>query len=198
MSNGQLVPSRRSGSRSPVASLHRRDERTGDQSIWTPDHLTACAEAYLPGDENGPIDPRRSTHVADSPCHARLHLRQGAGRVREDQLARRGHHRRRAAPRLRQALHAGIARPHRRVRLPRRRGAPQAQPDPRPRLSLHVFGLVEEFILPFVLDHARPLLAEDDQRTRAFLDSPARRPSTSTSSAPSSASSRQASEPTAT
>lgn len=34
---------------------------------------------------------------------------------------------------------------------------------------LTIFGLVEEFILPFVLDHARPQLAEDDYRTRAFL-----------------------------
>jgi hypothetical protein len=34
---------------------------------------------------------------------------------------------------------------------------------------LHIFGLVEEFILPFVLDHARPTLAGDDARTRALL-----------------------------
>lgn len=34
---------------------------------------------------------------------------------------------------------------------------------------LYTFGLVEEFILPFVLDHARPLLAKDDLRTRALL-----------------------------
>jgi hypothetical protein len=34
---------------------------------------------------------------------------------------------------------------------------------------LRTFGLVEEFILPFVLDHARPHLAEDDVRTRALL-----------------------------
>lgn len=34
---------------------------------------------------------------------------------------------------------------------------------------LHMFGLVEEFILPFVLDHARPQLGEDDLRTRALL-----------------------------
>jgi len=34
---------------------------------------------------------------------------------------------------------------------------------------LYTFGLVEEFILPFVLDHARPLLAADDLRTRALL-----------------------------
>lgn len=34
---------------------------------------------------------------------------------------------------------------------------------------LYTFGLVEEFILPFVLDHARPLLAADDVRTRALL-----------------------------
>jgi hypothetical protein len=34
---------------------------------------------------------------------------------------------------------------------------------------LYTFGLVEEFILPFVLDHARPGLARDDHRTRALL-----------------------------
>jgi hypothetical protein len=34
---------------------------------------------------------------------------------------------------------------------------------------LSVFGLVEEFILPFVLDHARPLLHGDAVRTRAYL-----------------------------
>jgi hypothetical protein len=34
---------------------------------------------------------------------------------------------------------------------------------------LYTFGLVEEFILPFVLDHARPLLHGDDHRVRALL-----------------------------
>jgi hypothetical protein len=34
---------------------------------------------------------------------------------------------------------------------------------------LGVFRLVEEFILPFVLDHARPKLQPDDYRTRALL-----------------------------
>ena len=34
---------------------------------------------------------------------------------------------------------------------------------------LYTFGLVEEFILPFVLDHARPRLQDDDYRARAFL-----------------------------
>lgn len=34
---------------------------------------------------------------------------------------------------------------------------------------LVTFGLSEEFILPFVLDHARPTLAVDDWRTRALL-----------------------------
>ena len=34
---------------------------------------------------------------------------------------------------------------------------------------LSIFGLVEEFILPFVLDHARPQLQHDDYRTRALL-----------------------------
>lgn len=35
---------------------------------------------------------------------------------------------------------------------------------------LVIFGLVEEFILPFVLDHARPLINGDDYRARAFLE----------------------------
>lgn len=34
---------------------------------------------------------------------------------------------------------------------------------------LSIFGLVEEFILPFVLDHARPKLGGDDWRVRALL-----------------------------
>ena len=34
---------------------------------------------------------------------------------------------------------------------------------------LALFGLVEEFILPFVLDHARPQLNGDDHRVRALL-----------------------------
>ena len=38
---------------------------------------------------------------------------------------------------------------------------------------LAIFGLVEEFILPFVLDHARPHLSGDDERVRA--SSPASR-----------------------
>ena len=35
---------------------------------------------------------------------------------------------------------------------------------------LSIFGLVEEFILPFVLDHARPHLNGDDERVRALLN----------------------------
>ena len=35
---------------------------------------------------------------------------------------------------------------------------------------LRIFGLVEEFILPFVLDHTRVSLEGDDYRTRAFLE----------------------------
>ena len=34
---------------------------------------------------------------------------------------------------------------------------------------LTIFGLVEEFILPFVMDHARPQLSQDDYSTRALL-----------------------------
>lgn len=35
---------------------------------------------------------------------------------------------------------------------------------------LTIFGLVEEFILPFVLDHARPLVNGDEYQARAFLE----------------------------
>src|SRR3954452_4398781 len=35
---------------------------------------------------------------------------------------------------------------------------------------LSIFGIVEEFILPFVLDHARPHLLGDDWRVRAVLN----------------------------
>jgi hypothetical protein len=50
--------------------------------------------------------------------------------------------------------------------------------EPRERLLLNqirgheylcIFGVVEEFILPFVLDHARPHLSGDDHRVRALL-----------------------------
>jgi hypothetical protein len=34
---------------------------------------------------------------------------------------------------------------------------------------LYVFGLVEEFILPYLLDHIRPRLSGEDARSRAFL-----------------------------
>ena len=35
---------------------------------------------------------------------------------------------------------------------------------------LYIFGLVEEFILPFVLDHARPALHGNEARVRALLN----------------------------
>lgn len=35
---------------------------------------------------------------------------------------------------------------------------------------LSIFGLVEEFILPFVLNHARPYINGEDYRARAFLE----------------------------
>lgn len=35
---------------------------------------------------------------------------------------------------------------------------------------LGIFGVVEEFILPFLLDHARPALRDDDYRIRALLN----------------------------
>jgi hypothetical protein len=35
---------------------------------------------------------------------------------------------------------------------------------------LTMFGVIEEFIVPFVLDHARPFINGDDYRARAFLE----------------------------
>jgi hypothetical protein len=35
---------------------------------------------------------------------------------------------------------------------------------------LSIFGIVEEFIVPFVLDHARPFINGEDYRARAFLE----------------------------
>ena len=35
---------------------------------------------------------------------------------------------------------------------------------------LHIFGVVEEFILPFLMDHARDMLRDDDYRVRALLN----------------------------
>ena len=35
---------------------------------------------------------------------------------------------------------------------------------------LGIFGLVEEFILPFVVEHARPYLTGEEYRARAYLD----------------------------
>lgn len=35
---------------------------------------------------------------------------------------------------------------------------------------LSIFGIVEEFILPFIVDHARPHLLDDDWRVRAILN----------------------------
>jgi hypothetical protein len=43
---------------------------------------------------------------------------------------------------------------------------------------LSIFGLVEEFILPFVLDQARPQLSGDDYRVRALLGFAGRKRST--------------------
>jgi hypothetical protein len=61
--------------------------------------------------------------------------------------------------------------------LARTAGAPGLNDEQRQILNhirgheyLAVFGLVEEFILPFVLDHARPQLDSDDERVRALLN----------------------------
>lgn len=60
--------------------------------------------------------------------------------------------------------------------LARTDAAPGLGPDERRVLNqisghqyLSLFGVIEEFILPFVLDHARPLLNSDDYRVRALL-----------------------------
>lgn len=61
--------------------------------------------------------------------------------------------------------------------LARTAAAPALDADERRTLNhirgheyLTIFGLVEEFILPFVLDHARPQLNGDDHRVRALLN----------------------------
>jgi hypothetical protein len=60
--------------------------------------------------------------------------------------------------------------------LARTDAAPGLEPDERRILNqisghqyLALFGVIEEFILPFLLDHARPLLNTDDYRVRALL-----------------------------
>ena len=45
----------------------------------------------------------------------------------------------------------------------------RSQPDPRTLLFAHL-RLVEEFILPFVLDQARSILTGEDYRVRAYLE----------------------------
>lgn len=60
--------------------------------------------------------------------------------------------------------------------LARTAAAPGLEPEERRILNqicghqyLALFGVIEEFILPFLLDHARPLLNTDDYRVRALL-----------------------------
>jgi hypothetical protein len=60
--------------------------------------------------------------------------------------------------------------------LSRTAAAPGLAPDEQRLLNqidghqyLALFGVIEEFILPFLLDHARPLLNTDDYRVRALL-----------------------------
>ena len=61
---------------------------------------------------------------------------------------------------------------------------------------LSLFGLVEEFILPFVLDHVRDSLPESDEvQVRRCSTSPAKRPSTSSCSNASNRRSTKASAP---
>jgi hypothetical protein len=69
-----------------------------------------------------------------------------------------------------------FARPFMPEALARTADTPGVQPDERRLLNqirgheyLSMFGLIEEMILPFVLDHARPLLRDDDDRVRALL-----------------------------
>jgi hypothetical protein len=48
--------------------------------------------------------------------------------------------------------------------------SPRRRPARSAAASFGIFFLVEEFILPFVLDHARPQLRGDDERVRALLN----------------------------
>jgi hypothetical protein len=69
-----------------------------------------------------------------------------------------------------------FTRPFMPEKLARTADTPGVAPDERLLLNqirgheyLSMFGLIEEMILPFVLDHARPLLRDDDERVRALL-----------------------------
>ena len=77
---------------------------------------------------------------------------------------------------LREGETFDFARPFLPEGLSAARAATQLSPGERLTLNqvrghsyLCLFGVVEEFILPFVVDHARADLASDDQRTRALL-----------------------------
>ncbi len=86
----------------------------------------------------------------------------------------------RAAWQLDDVMPEGAAFDFRRPFLPeklaRTADIPGVAPDERLLLNqirgheyLSMFGLIEEMILPFVLDHARPQLRDDDERVRALL-----------------------------
>ena len=94
-----------------------------------------------------------------------------SGRIRgigADRLARGRHYRRREAVGFHQAVYAGIFGAGNQLSF--------LSPEEKRTLNqirgheyLAMFGLVEEFILPYVVDHTRPRLSGDDYRVRALL-----------------------------
>ena len=85
------------------------------------------------------------------------------------ELGDRGRAAARRDARFQPPLHAGDSRAHRRTSRASTRTRRRILNQIRGHEYLALFGLVEEFILPFVLDHARPQLNGDDHRVRALL-----------------------------
>ena len=102
--------------------------------------------------------------------HHNFNFRDVLASLGQSGLAGRGRAARRRALDIRPPLHARSPGPHRRDRFPERTGRGAVLNQIRGHEYLALFGLVEEFILPFVLDHARPQLNGDDHRVRALLN----------------------------
>ena len=85
-------------------------------------------------------------------------------------MAARRRSARRSGPRFLAQLHAREPGPDGRARHRSTRSS-SASSTRSARINIcRIFGIVEEFILPFLLDHARPHLLGDDWRVRAILN----------------------------
>ena len=96
------------------------------------------AERAGPAGRGGPREREARATDEGGRHEAGLHVRGSAGGVGADQLAGRGPHRRRQAARLHAAVPARVAGAGRRADVPEPGGAAHPEPDPRPRLPLHL------------------------------------------------------------